>query len=278
MPLELKGRASKSKVTDIAGLLSGKSPEADTEPAKSRAVDAELADALSTPERARSEGESPQKTGPLTFESLAERLGVKVEDLYAIEFPAAEDGSRHTVGELKDMLAREGDFSTRELEFTERKAREENELMRARNQLQEILKGLPADSLSPETLRRAREELRITGERERAKVLEAIPEWADTEARESDMAGMSKHLEGYGFVRGDLDKVMDHRTLKMMRDHWQLSERVRAAVERARKSASAPSPAPRASAPAPQKTRAHLPPNANSKDKLAHITKLLQGV
>jgi len=98
--------------------------------------------------------------GPRTLKTVAETLGISVEDAYAIELSIDVDGKgaeTRTIGELKDSLTAAANLDTRTLEFEETREREQNEMLRARQELQEIFAALPRGAVPPELLEKARE-------------------------------------------------------------------------------------------------------------------------
>lgn len=165
-------------------------------------------------------GEStPKGKGkPKTLNDAAERLGVDVKDLYDLEIPSSKQGEKFTLGQLKDHLAEREDFTVSQLKLDEDRARMESGFMRAQQELQELLAALPKTAVKPEILEKIRTRHEATLTSERAKTLEAIPEWRDQTRREADFVLMIEHLKGFGFHANYLKSVYDHRTLKFVRD------------------------------------------------------------
>lgn len=209
----------------------------------------------------RSGHESAKKGAPKNFADMAERLGCKESDLYAIEFPAAADGAPRKLGELKDLLARQDTIAIAELKSSETQRKREADFLRAQSELDELLSQLPKEALKPEVVNAARKRREVHVERERARTLEAIPEWGDDERKGADVAGMSEFLNAYGFQKNFLMSVVDHRSLKLIRDFWQLTQRVDRALAAAKEVAprSAQRPSGKASnAPQPKEKPAPL--------------------
>lgn len=178
--------------------------------------------------------ETSKGTVPKNLAALAERLGVKVEELYEIEYSeAAGDGSRsRKLGELKDVLAKTDDLDAEELKFHEKRVKSENEVLRAREELAYVLEHLPKSQVTESLKQRAAAERDRVEKVERARTLRAIPEWTDEETEQADKDGMAEFMAGYGFHTTDVDRVNDHRLLKLLRDSWQRAERVRIALEK----------------------------------------------
>lgn len=176
-------------------------------------------------------GESPEKGKPKTLKALAETLKLEDKDLYAIEVPMAKDGETRTLGELKDLAAKQDQFTLRELEFEEERQRKEGELIRSQNELRELMASLPEGAVKPEVLEKVRAKHEATLKLERERTLEAIPEWKDEEKRTEDIKGMVEHLKSYGFPESYLKTVFNHRTMKYIRDNWLREQRIRKALE-----------------------------------------------
>lgn len=220
------------------------SPETATPPETAETPDTglkTLADLLSAeekPETAPPEtgnegkpaGDSPEKGKPTDLKSLAERLATKPEDLYAIKVPMPNGESR-TLGELKDLAAKQDEFTLRELEFEEERQRKEGELIRAQDELREMLAALPKEAIKPEMLDKIRQKHEATLKLEREKTLDVIPEWRDEDRRTEDVRGMIEHLKGYGFPENYLTNVVSHRMLRYIRDNWLREQRIRKALE-----------------------------------------------
>ncbi len=205
--------------------LLGVKPEETAKPEKDK-PDAEteqsVSEALAEAEKPTDRGES-QKTvkPPKTLLELSERTGIKVEDLYAIAIPAAEDGGEsQTFGKLKDLAAVESDYAGRELQLAERRVKFGNDQAKARQELELVLKSLPEGSIKPEVLATARREREVMLDREAVRVLDVIPEWSNDEAKRTDLAGIGEHMEQYGFEKGHIDLIADHRMLRYMRDNF----------------------------------------------------------
>lgn len=185
------------------------------------------------PETAPDEGkpdESPEKGKPKSLKALAETLELEDKDLYAIEVPMA-NGETRTLGQLKDLVAQQDQFALRELEWEEERHRKESELIRAQDELRELISALPQNAVKPEVLEKIRQKHEATLKIEREKTLEAIPEWKDENRRTEDIRGMVEHLKGYGFPETYIQSVFNHRTMKYIRDNWQREQRIRKALE-----------------------------------------------
>ena len=244
-------------------------PDADTEVEKS--VSEQLAEAEKPPDSG--ESQKPVKP-PKTLQELAEMSGIKVEDLYAIEIPASEDGGEgQSFGKLKDLAASESDFAGRELEFEERRVKFGNDQAKARTELEIVLKSLPEGAIKPEVLAAARKEREVMIDREAVRVLDVIPEWSSDEVKRADLVGIGEHMNQYGFESGHIDEIVDHRMLRYMRDNFNRMK----LVEKALAGVKPVKPVPRGatSKPARAKAKVQITPASSQGQQLDAIDKLL---
>jgi len=255
-------------------------PAEETAPPKKAAPNNEseqsLSELLAEAEKPPDSGESRKTvTPPKTLNELAERTGIKVEDLYAIEIPASEDGGEsQTFGKLKDLAAGESDYAGRELELTERRVKFGNDQAKARAELEIVLKSLPEGAIKPEVLAKARKEREVMLDREAARVLDVIPEWSSDDTRRADLAGIGEHMEQYGFEKGHIDQIADHRMLRYMRDNFnrmKLVEKALAGVKPVK-----PVPKSRSAQPARLTPKIQASPESRQSEQLDAIDDLLK--
>lgn len=202
------------------------SPETDPEspPAREPTLPEVLANAETapTPDKGKPRaGETPSK--PRTLKALAELAKLEVSDLYELEIPleAANGdkvGKTVTLGQLKDAQAKQADLETRTVAFEEAKTKTENELLRARQQLQEIVAQLPKGAVKPELIAKMNAETEAYRAAETERLAEAIPEWDDNGKRAADRAVILEHLGEYGYGPQAFDGLIDHRMVKYVRD------------------------------------------------------------
>jgi len=192
---------------------------------------------VSNDEQAGDESEKPggdesgdESKAPTKFNDLAGKLGVELDDLYALEITSADGAEPVTIEALKDMHAKQIDLDMRELQFEESRAESEQKLMQAQNELRELMAALPEKAIKPEVLEKIRKkhDQQVTIERQRT--LDVIPEWKDAKRREADITGMAEHLQGYGYPVNYLQNVVDHKQLKYIRDNWQREQRIKKAL------------------------------------------------
>lgn len=220
-----KPKTRHDQLGEISALLKGEDPAADPD-GKPKGDDDQAGGKAP-------QGEDPQKEAKLeTFDDVAKKLGVDVSDLYKLAIKQPGDGEdRVTIGELADLAKNKGQLELDRLEFDESKAKREADLMRAQQEINELVSLLPKRAISEDLLRTIGKKMQQTQERERGLTLTAIPEWKSEQAEADDRAAMRKHLATYGYSEKYLDQVQDHRTLKYIRDNMQRERNMTRALE-----------------------------------------------
>jgi hypothetical protein len=176
--------------------------------------------------------EGERKPAPKTLDEVAERLGLKVEELYELELKTGGEGRAFKLGELKDAAAAESDLDARTLIFEQDSVERENALLREREELNYVLSQLPQTSALQKLRERATAETKKRAAAQEARILETIPEWKDKAARDKDLDGMNEFVQEYGYGPADVDRIKDHRLLKLVRDSWKKSVSLKAALEK----------------------------------------------
>ncbi len=197
-----------------------------------------------------------ENASPTKFNDLAGKLGMELDDLYKLEITQAEDGTPVTIENLKDNHSKQADFSMREIEFEERRTKQESELMRAQEELRELMAALPEKAIAPEVLQKVRDKHDAQVNLERRRTMEVIPEWQDEKTRTADIEGMADHMKQYGYPVDYLERVADHRQIKYIRDNWQREQRIRSALAKVR--AGKPNPTSRQKPAAKSPTKSPL--------------------
>src|SRR5690606_20831450 len=200
-----KTRGEESRPQTLAQALLGSEPTTPRESAKEA--------------ESNEDAESETDSLPRGLHALAEKLGVKPEDLYAIEVPMS-NGTSVKLGELKDAYADRENTARKELELDERRIKLDAELTRAKSEIEALIKELPPEVLKPELLERVRRDALAARERERRAIMEAIPEWADEKTRTSELQGIVEMLQDYGYSPQSLEHSLDSRLIRLARDSW----------------------------------------------------------
>jgi len=224
-----------------------------------------------TPGGDEAEADGSQDAKPTKFNDLAGTLGMELDDLYKLEIAQAEDGSPLTIENLKDSHSKQGDVSLREIEFEERRTQQESELMRAQEELRELMAALPEKAIKPEVLQKVRDKHDAQVTLERRRTLEVIPDWNDEQTRSTDIEGMSEHMKQYGYPVDYLARVADHRQLKYIRDNWRREQRIRSALAKVKAGKPNPTSKQKPATKAPSKRPLAGVDRGNSHNKLEAV-------
>ncbi len=217
-----------SDIEQVAALLEGETPRTDEhatgDGGKSGETEGQTAETLA-------KGESPK-----TLSQLAEALGVEAADLYALEIPIDREGESvtHTLGELKDAMTDRSGLELERLEWEETKAAKESEFAKSAQELTELISMLPKNAISKELLAAVAQRRATLAEREATLTRNVIPEWKDETTEAKDRETMRDHLAQYGFPANYLESVLDHRTLRFVRDAALREQRIRRVLEQVR--------------------------------------------
>ena len=206
--------------------LDDKPPEGDT----LDDVTALLADKEPEPDADRDEDKPRGKVESLA--DLAEQLGVKPEEIYKLKIPMREDGTVLTLGELKDQAGKALDLDDVSAEINERRTTFENDMIRSKQELADIVSLLP--EVPPSLIEKARAAHFDTVERERNALLDILPEWKDDQKYAAARGEMLEAVADYGFTAADLDLVIDHRLSKLIWDFTGYKKRIDAANAKAK--------------------------------------------
>ena len=228
-------------------------------------------------------GDTDEGLGALALDSLAERAGLTVEELYGVALPLGDGRDPVTLGTLKDRfneLARVDD--ARGL-LDEQRTDFENNMIRSRQELSAIIAQLP--EIPPALLQQAVAAQRQHVDSERAALREAKAEWKDPEVFRAAQDQMLETVSVYGFNRTDLDMVLDHRLVKLVYDYSQLKKQYAAAKASAKEITNGgrqPFPKQQRQTGAKRATRAHQDllkraRTGTTQDKTAAVAALLQG-
>lgn len=190
------------------------------------------------------EQDKPKPKGkPKTLDDVAARLGIDVADLYKLEFGARGDGERHTLGSLKDMLAESETHATERMAWHEDRTRQQSELMQERRELEELLVALPED-LKTQKVRdamKARYHARV--QTERARMLDVIPAWKNSEVLSAELAAIEQHLASYGLDASFImQAASSHRAMRYLRENWLREQRVQKALAQVKELPKKPTP------------------------------------
>jgi len=236
----------KTGLEGVKEILSGVAAEADTaddqeraavdeivgdgeaQPSESDLRDLELADEFE--ESSSDDDENPTKLEFL--KDLAEKAGIDPKDLYSLKIALDGDDEPITLGDLKDQRKDFQNVEQAREQVSVQREDFENEMIRAKAELQEVIGLLP--ELPPELIKRAVAQRQDHVDRERSSLLDIKPEWRDPAAYRAAQDEMLGVIGTYGFNRVDLDSIMDHRLTKLVWDFSQMKQRIARADARAK--------------------------------------------
>lgn len=169
-----------------------------------------------------------------SIERLMKRHKLTPEQADAIKVPMRNGAEALTIGELKDKISDLTDLELRQVQFDERRIKQEGELIKSQTELRGLLEVLPKDAIKPEVLQKLRERQAETTRQQRQLTLEHIPEWRDEKKRTAEIEGIVEMLSDYGFDESFLQSVVDHRAMKFIRDNFLIRSRIRKSLEEVR--------------------------------------------
>ena len=184
---------------------------------------------------AKTPGETPgaSETVPLAdVIALAERAGIDAEALYQLSVPLGDGREAVKLGELKDKYQDAARVDQTRTDLEQERSDFQNEMLRSRAELAEVLKLLP--NLPPELIARARAAHTSSLDSQRSELLAIFPEWSDDSKYQSAQGEILEAVQEYGFGRADMDGVQDHRLTKLLHDFAKLKQRVAKANAKAK--------------------------------------------
>lgn len=174
------------------------------------------------PEKGAGAGDSDDDPVSLPLQQLAEQAGLTLDELFKIVVPL-DAGEQTTLGALKDQFKDYSRLAETQLEFDEGRTKFENDMIRARAELQEVIKLLP--EIPPAVLERAQQVYQQTRAAEHESLLAIKPAWSDPTVFNQAQDDIMSTVAEYGFSRADLDSVFDHRLTKMLHDFHTMRQR-----------------------------------------------------
>lgn len=188
---------------------------------------------------------------------------------YTAEIPMPDGGDAISLGDLKDRYV---EYQRKEASFIER----ENELMRQRDVLSSAMQSGKVE-MTPELQQQMAEQQQQHLAREHEAMLAALPEMADKTGFSKVRESVQRVFEQYG-AASEVDKIIDHRLIKMAYDLDRYQQREKQAAEM--------KPVPKAKKPIGQGKPKARTANQRHNDvkmsksmdtKLAYIDQLLEG-
>ena len=180
------------------------------------------------------ESGKPRKSGkaaPADLGSLAESLGVKVEDLYKVKVPASGGREAMTIGQIKDKFSEWESLETDRIAFDESKVKQEADFELAKQEIRELIAVIPKEHLNKEALGRVAAKLVERTKAQAGQVAAAFPEWKDEAVRTAQVADIENTLAAYGYSKQQAQTIRDPRLLKLIRDAARRERQVTKALE-----------------------------------------------
>lgn len=230
-----EGEPKRDLMEVVGGLLRGEQPPAKTDAGELRG-DGTPAD----PDEAKPAGElsdeglglQPDAGKPdgdvgaeatSALQALAEKAGVSVKELYKVQIPLGNEREPVSIGDLKDQFQQVDDLKGQRDTFDQTRTAFENDMIRSRAELQEIVALLPEVPAALIERGQASHAANIAKQRE---LLHNIkPEWKDPEVFARVQDNILNVVQEYGFTRPELESITDHRLTKLLHDFFTMRQR-----------------------------------------------------
>ena len=216
---------------EAAGAVEGEPARVEAEPGKTPgATDGVPEDG------AAGEGEEAAAAGPLTVAELAKTLGVNTGELYKelmVPVDTGTEGERVSLEALRKGYVEAGKLERERETFEADADKRSLEFMQARAEL-ERLGELILPNAPREVVDKFQGVLLQREARERALLLEAVPEWKDAAKFAADRSSMIEFLKPWGFSAADVYAIGDHRIARFVRDMSREAKRKADAERKAR--------------------------------------------
>lgn len=229
----LAGRSEQAR--QIAELLTGSTPngqddQPDTSPR--RAADQSDRPAKAIPPSAdgrpaleideEDEGSDGREPGaPKTLKEFADEHELSATELHKLSVSIDRDIEPMTIEQMKARIKDMRNFETLRDDFEETRATQQNEILVARQQVEDVLQRL-TEVVPPEHLARAFADMETAGaanlEKAKAQLNEWFPEWKEPARRVADRERLETVLATYGFTKFEVGAVRDPRLIKFAMD------------------------------------------------------------
>lgn len=177
-------------------------------------------DSAQSSEAGEGEADAGDALEPKTLKEFAEANELEPDELYELEAGITIDGESEavTIGELKDYYQQHKGQLKTEAEITQSQIDARQERQQALNNLQAIEQALPPQMQTPE-FRAAIAQYNQNQQRiENAKLADVLPEWRNDATFESDSKHINNLLDQYGISPRELNGIIDHRWIVVLRD------------------------------------------------------------
>jgi hypothetical protein len=187
--------------------------------AVSALLNAESAPVEPAPETAPSADAPPGENWDL--KAVAERLKADPKTLYESLKVAFDDGSELSVSALKDAYRPVAEVEKARTKLWDEVTTSKRAVAEAQQELQNLLRHLDPQALTPEVLAENRRQLEAARSQETARLIERVPEWKDPIARAADWADIRRVGQELGYTPAELqlaeEGYADHRLVATLR-------------------------------------------------------------
>ncbi len=159
------------------------------------------------------------------LETLAEKAGLTMDEIYKFEVKLGDGLEPTTLGALKDQFQNYSKLEVKTEAFETSRTEFENNMIRSRGELAEIVSLLPEGSITDALVQQATRQYAETRTMELEALVKIKPEWADPTAYALAQSEILETASEYGFKRSDLNAVIDHRLIKLLHDFHTMRKR-----------------------------------------------------
>jgi hypothetical protein len=218
--------------------------EASAKPQEKEVFDPELAFDTDEAQDAQQQAGDPESDAsaeeedsnkPVTLKDIAATLELDSKDLYEIEIPIGAGDEAVSLGSLKDSHKELLKINAERTSYDEHRTTSENELLVSKRQVAQLIHmGQSSGLLDANVLQQIDNIHAGNLQRERASLMDAIPEWQDKTTRDVDFEEMVEVLAPYGIPRNEVESAPDHRFVKFVYDTMKRLRAVKAAKANAK--------------------------------------------
>jgi hypothetical protein len=202
----------------------------------------------------------------------------KPEIDYEMAVPMPDGLEPVTLGALKDHYQATKDFDTQRDTWESKRMASDNQLIAAKRELEQLAAMM--GGIKPEALQFVRQQRALNRDEQVAKLVEVIPEWADSTVKKAAAAELVSMVQDYGISEAEFAHIDNHQHLKILYDLNRLRKKEAAAIAKAEKLAlevpkHQKTPARQISKAQEQRNKIKRAQDGTQQDKLAAIGALI---
>lgn len=172
------------------------------------------------------EAASDAEQAPTTVKELAEKLGVRPAELYNMLKIDTGDGESMTLSEMKDRAKDLKQSDKLLADSAEKQLSAENEILRRNRELQLVAQKIGRNPTEAERAE-ATATFNQYAKEQKAMTLDVIGDWADPAVQRVELKLIGETLTEYGFRPSEIEAILDHRQVKLLRDYTKLRQRLK---------------------------------------------------